>query len=167
MSGSPVPSSVDLSASSQTKRRLRYSQVRGVNTLDYVEVVHDLYEASDIPTAVSAGAWSDPVNVQGYDAVYLFVDFTKGAATPSLTIKVEAGFSKNGTFFTRATSFGVATGDATAVPSDSSPIWSGGDGQFVIKLDALGHFMRFQPILSGASTGSRVTIMAQRVMLST
>lgn len=164
---SPVPSVVDLGAGSQTQRRLRYSQVRGVNTIDYVADWHTEYSAADIPAAVASDKWSAALNVQGYDAIYLYVDFTAGGTPRNLKLNMEAAFTKNGDFFTRSVSFDVASGNSTAIPADSSPIWANGTGAFIIKVDALGHFMRVQPTLvGGTSTGSRVTIKVQRVMLS-
>tara|TARA_R110000751_G_scaffold33071_15_gene82618 strand:+ start:1321 stop:1818 length:498 start_codon:yes stop_codon:yes gene_type:complete len=164
---SDIPTSIDLDASSQTARRLRYAQVRGVNTIDYATEIHTLYAGADIPAAISGTAWSDPLGVQGYDAVNLFVAFTAGGTPRNLTINVQGAYDKYGTYFNRALSFGVATGDATAIPNGSHPMWAHGTGNFVIRLDTFSHYMRFQPILNGASTGSRITIVGQRVMLST
>lgn len=163
---SDIPTSVDLEAGSQSPRRLRYGQVRGVNTLDNPIAVHTLYAASDIPNAIASGAWSDPINVQGYDAIYLFVTVST-IASKVLTINIQSGFTKGGTFYDRATSFDVATGNANAIPAGTSPTWANGDGTFVIRLDTVGHFMRFQPTLNTVNAGSRITILGQRAMLST
>ena len=48
---SPVPSRVDLTGSSQTPRRLRNQDVRGLNTIDIGAVVHDDYAGTDVPAA--------------------------------------------------------------------------------------------------------------------
>ena len=118
---SPVPPRVDIRGSSQTPRRLRNLDVRGLNTIDIGSVVHDDYDASDIPAAIAADAWSDPLPVQGYDAVLLYVDFTEGAGSVTLTIHTQGAWEKRGTYYDRAVSFGVSTGDSVTIPADSHP----------------------------------------------
>ncbi len=162
----PVPAAISING--QTPRRLRYQQVRGMNTIDDIVMLHDLYASSDVAAALASDKWSAPLNVQAFDRVCFFVDFTAGGTARDLKIAVQGSFTPSSVadyWFDRATDFDLRAGGASAI-AVVTPTWAAasGSGRFTFDIETLGHYIRIQPYLSGASIGSRVTIRAQRTM---
>jgi hypothetical protein len=162
----PVPTAIAING--QTPRRLRYQQIRGMNTIDDVVMLHDLYAAADVPATLAADKWSAPLNVQAFDRVCFFVDWTAGGTARDLKIAVQASFAGSSVadyWYDRATDFDLRAGGASSI-AVVTPTWAAasGSGRFSFDVETLGHYIRIQPYLSGASVGSRVTIRAHRTM---
>ena len=167
MSGTPVPTTLDIVA--QTPRRLRYSQVRSLNTIDYVLIGHNAYESADVPHSSGspdAAKWGPAIAVQGYDKVALFVDFTDGDSNRDLLIDTQVSYDGS-VWFDRKCSFDILTGAASNQTIASRQLLLEDEGKCCFEVQTIGHFMRFQPHLkTGASANSRCTIMVMRVMNS-
>ncbi len=172
--GSDIP--VRVAPTNQSIRNLRVSEIRAINVLDREIMVSSVYADQDLVAAGSA-AWSEGINVQGYDRIMLFVELiVGGGSTGDMTafeLGIQSGFSQRATgatqWFDRATSFGMEHGGVTAlslatpVTLDTSAIAPASTVQFVFEIRCVGHYMRFRPSAAGTPlTNSRATIRGIR-----
>ena len=172
MAGEGIPSALDVRA--QSRRALRVSQVRGINTFDDELVLHTAYEAVDM---VEAGAsYSESIHVRGYDSILLMIEYTRGSipvsADAGFDIEIECALHPQGPWFGRRTTFEThfgtpAAGDAhVTIPSENQKFKFRNSDSANLSFQTItqGHYMRFRPLaVIGNQQGAAVTNSRMRV----
>jgi hypothetical protein len=163
MSGSPIPTEID--PGSQSARRLRVAQVRGLNPLDRRIDIDSQYSAVDMDVSANS-TWSASINVQGFDSMDLFAIFIAGnidvANGGGFELSIQSAMDPAGPWFDQVFSFDThwhtQTGGAGTVPlvgADPSLSFLGpwtaldgaanGDRNFAVTTRCAGNYMRFRP----------------------
>lgn len=177
MAESRHPEPVDLDILSETPAdSLRVLHIRETNVLDNGPVLHGAYAAIDMP--ITAGAvpppgalWSETLRMKGWDAVLCFVDHVVGDTTTELHFQVQGSYGPKGPWYDRANSFGLETGDSTAIALTNDLAFNvagyakGEVVRFVMKIADVGHFLRMRTWVKGADPdASRCVIRVLRHM---